>query len=595
MAKVVVHVFFTTTNGDKNYENFRLMFSAGKQDAGPGYVGTIASPVPVTNVTLPPDLPDPAFFSYPFSVAEKAFVRGILAKIRSEGGVVPSTCTLELLSLPEPASDEWKHLSAGDITLKYCPDSSNPTVFEDLLTDPQAFASVGDILVGIDHDRLLLPVLGNSELAGKSGDYVPKRKPHDMSVFLNDVDDDDEETIRGRAIISLGRKLFPLFLDYILIDPETNEVEHAAGIIARVKVLGRALDNDIKAYVGMNPQEVCPGMDRDEIESEDEAENEIGDEDEDENENGDVMLFVPCIGGDQKTDDGDTIATNGTYSNICVVPAKGAWPDFAAILLTGDPNEDVGLATAYDIHDLGVIFRNRASLFFILTVMYGGVSYNRLYFRIYRSTVGKMLDLLNPPPDPNAGSDGPHERIPPTLSEAVASGALEVIDEGEIVSDEYEPAGLYHPSINVIQHPDDPEKDLVVVCTGSTILVTRAMAYGSPTAKNAPVPPVPPETESGVTEPDPEPPYSRGNPYTLFGNNGGVNMNSFDLTIETLYQAMRGKLSLKHGVRMSRAPFAAKVAAAVARLGTGAPPAAPAAPATPAAPVAPAAGEDEEK
>jgi hypothetical protein len=571
MAKIVVHVFFTTTNGNKDYQKFRLMFSAGKQDAGPGHVGTIASPVPVKNVTLPPDLPDPAFFSYPFSVAEKAFVRGILAKIRSKGGDVPSTCTLELLSLPEPASDEWKTLSAGDITLKYCPDSSKPTVFEDLLTDPQAFASVGDILIGIDHDRLLLPVLGNSELVGKSGDYVPKRKPHDMSVFLNDTDDDDEESIRGCAVISLGRKLFPLFLDYVWEELDEKAI-HAPGIIARVKVLGHKLDNDIKAYVGLNPQEVCPGMDRDDIESENEAENEIGDEDE--NENGDVMLFVPCIGGDQKTDDGDTIATNGTESVISVLPAKGAWPDIAPVLLTGDPNEDVGLVTAYDVHDLAVIFRNRKSLFFILTVMYGGDAYNRLYYRIYRSTVGKMLDLRNLP-------------SPPTLSEAVASGALDVIDEGKIVSDELEPAGLYHPSINVIQHPDDPEKDLIVVCTGSSMLVTRALAYGSPTAKNAPVPPVPPEPESGVTEPAPEPPYSRGNPYTLLGNNGGVNMNSFDLSIDALYQALRKNVSLKHGVRMSRAPFAAKVAAAVARLGTGA------APAAPATPAAPAAGEDE--
>jgi hypothetical protein len=192
--------------------------------------------------------------------------------------------------------------------------------------------------------------------------------------------------------------------------------------------------------------------------------------------------------------------------------------------------------------------------------MYAGADFYRLYYRIYRSTVCKMLGLLNP-------------SSPPTISQAVTSEALTLIDQGEIASDPADPVGLYHPFINTIQHPTDPEKDLLVVCTGGMTLITRVLAYGSPTAKEAPAPPDP---ESG-SEPAPEPPYSKNNPYTIFANAGGPNINSFDITIETRYQAMRGDVSLKHGGRMTRAGGAAgKAATPGARLGTKAPAAAPA-------------------
>ena len=226
---------------------------------------------------------------------------------------------------------------------------------------------------------------------------------------------------------------------------------------------------------------------------------------------------------------------------------------------------NVALVTAYNIHDLGVICRNGASLVFIMTAMYGGPDYNRLYYRIYLGTVDGLLSLLNYTPPESKDSDNPPVRVIPTLSQAVEAGVLTVIDEGGMESDPAEPAGLYHPSINIVQHPTDPEKDLVVVCTGSTILITRALAYGSPTAKD---PPVPPEPASGA-DPAPEPPYSRNNPYTLFGNAGGPSMNCLDITIETLYQSMRG-VSLKRGARMSRAAggAGAKAATSAAKLGT---------------------------
>lgn len=511
-----LHVFITTTNGNGDYLEFKLMFSAGKQNAGPGYVGTITSPEPVKNITFPPTLTDPVFFSYPYNSEEgTAIVRGISAKIISEGGDIPSSCTLELLELPDPATNEWTTLSTGDITLKH------PTTGVDIFTNPQGIAIIGGYIFGLDYDSRLLTILGVNELVNKSGNYTVQTVPYDMSEVIGD------ENARVRAVIALGSKLYSLFINYYEEEEDPEEWAHSKGYITRFDVSGTALSNSMMSTVGKNPQEVVPGIDEDE----------------------NVQLFIPAIGGEQLTDDADTIATNGIESNICVLPAEGAWAGSAPVLLTGDTH-GAGLATAYDIHDLGIVARNGDSPVFILTAMYGGADYYQLYYRIYLSTVNKMLSLRTTLPD-----------LPPTLSEAAASGAITVIDEGVILTDKVNPVGLYHPSINIIQHPTDPEKDLVVLCTGSTILITRVLAYGSRTAKEAPEPPEP----SSAKDTTPEPPYSKNNPYTIFANAGGVNMNSIDITRESLYQAERKNISLKHGGRMIRAGGAA------ARLGTRAP------------------------
>jgi hypothetical protein len=538
-----LHVFITTTNGDYLYNNFKLMFSAGKQNAGPGYVGAIASPEPVKNITIPATLPDPVFFSYPYNPeGGPAIVRGLLAKITSEGGEIPSSCVLHLVEVPDPASDVWRYDLSEDIVLKYLEDPDDPDSEKiDLLTNPQGIAVIGDYILGLDYDSQLLTILGVNELLGQSGNYIPAIQPYDMSLIV------DYTNYRGRAIIALGNKLYPLFINYYEVDPDVWE--HWPGCIARFDVSGTTPSGGIKSIVGKNPQEVVPGIDG----------------------SGNTWLFIPAIGGEQLTDDADTIATNGTDSNICILPAEGTWPDPAPTLLTGDPKGSVGLATAYDIHDTAIVFRDGNSPVFILTAMYNGVDYYQLYYNIYLSTVDRMLTLRGLP-------------SPPTLSQAEAGKVITLIDRGVITTDKNDPAGLYHPSINIIQHPADPEKDLIVVCTGSMTLITRVLAYGSPTAEEVTVlPPMPPESDSG-TDPDPATPpvSSKNNPYTLFGNAGGMNMNSIDITIETLYQAMRGDVSLKRGGRMSRPGGAAgQAATSAARLGTPAP-AAPAAPTTPA-------------
>jgi hypothetical protein len=564
MSKIEIHVFITTTNGDDDYTHFKLMFSPGIQNPDTGYVGAIAGPIPVKNITLDAAVHDPVFFSYPYNPDnESAIVRGLLADIDSKGGDIPSTCKIRLVEVPDPASDVWRYDLSGDIRLRYLkpvppnnPDDPPPPPVEtDLLTNPQGIAVIGNYIFGLDYDSQVLTILGVNELLGRSGDVTPVNGPYDMSTLLARLLNDDTGNARGRAIIALGNKLYPLFINYF--KERGDNWVHGPGIITRFGVSGTVLTDDQIVYVGMNPQEVVPGIDG----------------------SGNTWLFIPAIGGEQTTDDSDSLGANGTESNICVVPAEGDWPinEEATILLTGDPNETLGLTEVYDIHDIAIICRDENSFVYILTAKYGGESYASLYYRIYLTTVDVLLSLNPPGPGPDgagvpAGPDDPLPS-PPTLSQAKEAGKLVVVDEGEVVSDPSDPEGLYHPSINIIQHPADPEKDLIVVCTGSMILVTRALAYGSPTAVKQLVPPPLPEPNSG-TDPDPAttPVSSKNNPYTLFGNEGGVNMNSIDITIETLYQAKRGNVSLKRGGRTSRPGGAAGMAAtSAARLGTAAP------------------------
>jgi hypothetical protein len=489
-----MEVMITSTTLDKDYENSHLMFSAGDQNPGEGHIGAIASPIPVTNSTLEasPLLPDPAFFSYPYSGENQAAVWGILAKITSKGGTIPSTCTLRLFQVPTPADDQWTDLTGAnnpDVVLKRppsprpeplpCPTPADP----DLLTDPQGFACVGGTLFGIDYESQLLTILEGNELSNKSGSQFPTHDPYDLSSFLDVLD------ARGQAIIALGNTLYPLY-----ICTDVAATQFAPSIIARFDVAGTALSNGVQAVVGKNAQEIIPVIDALDA----------------------IQLLIPAIGGRQNVGN-----TNGIDSNISLLPAADSWST-VNVILTGDPNK-AALATAYDIHDLAALCRNKDSLVFILTTMFD-TTYSHLFFRIYKATVnGLLVDL------PNVDRPDPDE--PPTISEAVAGNVLTVVDEGMLTSPTPaadQPSGIYHPSIAMIQDPEDPEKDLLVFTTGAWTLITRAMAYGSPTAIY---------------------PYNT-NPYAIFANAWGVNANSYDITKETRNQAER-EVSLKRGGRLT--------------------------------------------
>jgi hypothetical protein len=112
-----------------------------------------------------------------------------------------------------------------------------------------------------------------------------------------------------------------------------------------------------------------------------------------------------------------------------------------------------------------------------------------------------------------------------TLSTATG---LKVIDEGTITSDIL-PGGIYFWDLLYAQADEVSDAgDLLWAALGTPILVTRA-------------------AEGGYGAPDSQEEHA----YVMFGFNGGNNVNSIDLTIETINQAKRGGCSLKRSLNGS--------------------------------------------
>ncbi|MDR3123839.1 MAG: hypothetical protein LBU16_08700 [Treponema sp.] len=481
-------VMLTTTDLDEDYEDGKLMFSAGLLNAAPGHVGSISSPIPVTTPTLqlPTSLHDPVVMSYPVNSANVDAVQAFLFKILSKGGVIPSSCTLRVMEVPSPATANWTDLTGSqtktdDIRLKY---GGN-----DIFTDPRAITWHGGHLFGVDYDSPLLTILGKTELNGQSGDCTPLIAPYDLSTLLN-----GDSEARGQAIATLSNKLYAL---YISVNKDATQFNPSK--IIRLDVSGTSLTNGVMSYLGRNGQEICFIKDS----------------------NGNIWILIPCIGGMQNVD-----KTNGKNSSIRILPVTDEWPEEADTLVTGDPTD--GLEG--DIHDLAAFFRDGSSYVFILLTLYG-LDYTALNYSVYMGKADDVVDLLDPT-----------QQNIPTIMDAVRQNKLIKIDDGSINSPtKDEPSGLYHPCIFPIQHPTDPEKDLIVFVRGSEIIISRALAYGSPTAIGD----------------------FKENPYVKFTNAGGVNLNSIDDTISARDQLFgEDRKAHKHGGRLSSAADAAAAAKA---------------------------------
>jgi hypothetical protein len=451
------------------YQNSKIMYFAGKQNAGQDTVGTVVSPVQAQGVVIDSAVPDTEIFSFTW----RGKMRQILVKIQSKGGQ-PSTCTLRLLA--PKAKGEWKSLS-GDVTVS---NSGTP-----LLKNPHGMAQWGNMLYFIDYETQQIVVLGANELKGMEGNYTPVNLPIDLEDELANED------AKGQALIALNHRLFALYLV-----TNAGATAHQPGILVRVTIgsggLPAADTAIIKTTVGLNPQAIIPV-----------------------NDGTNIQLLIPAIGGVQSY----TGATNGVNSDIRVVPALGAtWPTAAPQVVTG------AASGTYDIHGVAAAMRGPGSMIYILTQIYSGAS-TVAQWQIYQGTVGDFLSLKPPTPATTA----------PTLTEAVTDEKLEVVDQGSITNVTYE--GLYFWDLLYEQYPGVGDTgDRLWVAFGTAILVTRAAAgtYGSPTST----------ADSPVLQ-----------PYALYGYNGGVNINAFDLTIDVVNQTKR-EVSLKHGMRASRAPRA---------------------------------------
>jgi hypothetical protein len=491
-------ILVSYTIEDQGFGEGKLMYVAGRENAGDGDLGTIVLPMPAEDVKIDPTLPDPVVFSYSNTEDNIVRLREVLVKMDREEPGELSDCTLTVL-VPE-VEDNWVSLTKDATLVMPAPPNAAKTDPDPALRNPHGLAQLGNYLYFIDYDNHLIVYVTKDELENAERGAPITAGICDLASTFGTF---DAPKARGQAIIALGDKIYALF---ILTDLETYD-DHDYGYLVRLSVGNAgALTVDTFTRVGKNAQSIIPvsrkvnGVDT-------------------------TYLLVPAIGGEQHYDG----TTNGTDSNICVVEALGTWNTNADIKVTGDDPESVPVpvpepepTAAYDIHAVGAAMRDGDSELFILTQTYDNNAKKALW-RLYEITVANFLDI----PDETTLTDATH----------ISGGKeLNVQDEGfmvppkeELVSDD-----IYFWDILYEQAPKKAEDRLWLVL-GSPFLVTKPDAYGSPTAPLA-------------------------DPFMMFSCIGGINVNSVDLTIETLHQAER-EVSLKRGVRSSRLATATAKAA----------------------------------
>jgi hypothetical protein len=494
------------------YEQGKLMYITGKEDAALGDVGTLRLPVQAQGVNIDAHSDnDPTLFSYVRVKADKKSLRVLLAKRDAPSGATRFSVLIPSADCCCDNGGEWLTWTA-DIT--FVDSDKNVAAF-----NPHALAQWGNYLYLVDYETTKI-IIVDTEALETAADGAP------ITVKSVDLTDDlvpsPQQESRGQAVIIMGDYLYALFLDSDASGTRYGPVSYLLRL-----TLDHSGENppkyDTQTNVGVNGVSIIPV-----------------------NDGKAVQLLVPAIGGQQYYDGG----TNGTASNIAYVEATAqTWPTQALVKVTGDtypvPHPDpLPTPTAYDIHGVAAAMRDGTSALFILTQIYtttpeSEVSPDGALWRIYRTTVEDFLGI----------KDGS------SLSDAVTAGALTVVDEGSVAAGilaDILAYGIFLWDILYEQVPGtDDAGDRVWVAFGTPILATRAgdgqygdPGYGSPTALFK-------------------------NPYAEFGFIGGynVNMGAFDLTIEAVNQAKRG-VSLKRNFRRALAvpkPTEEEVAAAQAK------------------------------
>jgi hypothetical protein len=307
----------------------------------------------------------------------------------------------------------------------------------------------------------------------------------ELTADALDLSEDlDDDNARGQAIVALDGKVEAL---YISADMQAAEFWPSQLLRLGFDEDGK-LQFETKTFVGKNAQSIIPVL-----------------------WNGKIWLLIPAIGGRQLYDG----TTNGTESNICAVQADlEEWPEEADVKVTGDAYPPPGAesqptptdATAYNIMAVGAAMRCNTSKIFILTQVYNDNA-KSAFWELYRTTVDTFLSIEDTP----------------TLSDAVTAHKLDAIDEGMVeAADPTLPYSVYFWDIVYEQsHRNNEDEDRLWIALGSPLLVTKPGKYSSP---NKPA-----------------------GPFAMYYCIGGENVNSIDLPIETLHQAIR-QVSLKRGM-----------------------------------------------
>jgi hypothetical protein len=502
-------ILVSYTIEDQVFKGGKLMYVAGRENAEKDDLGTIVLPRPALDVKIDHELPDPVVFSYSNTEDNIVRLREVLVKIDSDAGNL-STCTVTVL-VPE-VEDNWVSLTKDATLVMPAPPNAaktDPPPTVPALRNPHGLAQLGNYLYFIDYDNHLIVYVTKDVLENAAQGAPIMAGICDLeSIFI-----DGAEKARGQAIIALEGKLYALFISTGL---EAYD-EHDLGYLVRLSVSDSetgALAVDTFTRTGLNSQSIIPvsrkvnGVDT-------------------------TYLLIPSIGGEQFYDG----RTNGTDSNIGMVEAELVnWPEEVPIIITGDPyppptpptppepgksgdpdpDPPPPAPTAYDIHAVAAAMRDGASRVYILTQSYDNQA-NEALWKLYDTSVDVLAGFL---------ATGPF-----TLTNADAQSGFDTLDEGVMVppAEEGVDDDIYFWDLLYEQTPKDKDdEDRLWLVLGSPFLVTRAEAgaYGSPSAEVS-------------------------NPFMMFSCIGGVNVNSVDLTIETLHQAKR-EVSLKRGVRSSR-------------------------------------------
>jgi hypothetical protein len=483
-------IIATYVGADLAYQQGKLMFVAGKQDAAKGDVGTLTLPAKAQGVTIDShNDTDVVAFSYVYTQGNQSSLRELMVKIAA-----PTTPARFSVLVPS-ADGNWVTRTA-DVTLVLPPDSQG--VIDPAAFNPHGLVQNGNTLYLIDYETKSIVIVDAGALETAADNAA-------LTVDTFDLSGDLPGNKRGQAIIALGDYLYALY-----IDSDASATKFDVSILFRLSIdsTTRDLAVDAQTSVGMNAQSIIPV-----------------------NDGTAAQLLIPAIGGRQWYVGG----TNGIKSNIYAVTAEGDWendPSTVKLIVTGDvypdPIPDPAPApTAYDIHAVAGAMRDGSSFLYILTQIYtggsGASSPNRAPWRLYRTTVSKFLSIL---------------ATENTISGAVTAGKLTLVDEDTARATSSIPFGISFWDILYEQVPgNDSTADRLWFARGTPLLVTRTgkigskPSYGSPTALEQ------------------EHPYAL---FGFIGGTN-INMGSLDLTIETLNQATRG-VSLKRTLRKAQAP-----------------------------------------
>lgn len=434
---------------DGGYQNGLIKKIEGEPAGSTAEVNSITDP-DETYVPLGPTEPDPKMFSFAYGRDPAILV----ARVTSSVGSQPSSCLYTLAAPEAGCGKAWKILSR-DVSLY-----SGST---QMATNPYGVAQVGNMLYIIDYDSQKITLLGVNELNGlEAGSHSLAYTPYNVGTAAGLT-----ANAKGQAIIALtnGGTAY-LFALYAVADlhPYPTPPDYYPSVLVRMTIAANGTPQYVDKLntLALNAQELIFT-----------------------NAGGVNSLFIPAIGGPQKSDG----TTNGIASTLDEVDPFAA-SMVRNIRITGNPSATPN--TAYDIRAFAAPSAGSGSSPVYILTGTMGANYNQNW-KLYSISLANLRSLVNQP---------------------LSAAGLTTADSGTNAPgnfwDIFYEAGTAAAGSRLW------------FLKGSPVYITAAEEYG-----------------------DPEQLFDTG--YGA-GKIGGMNVDSVTLVTETMKQAALG-ISLKRGLR----------------------------------------------